>query len=79
MAIFSSVLVRLKPKRSLYSLEHESPGPDQSGGDQTGLVVGQTSLIPKKLKQFSKLIPTFLGTNLKFCPKQIGLVPTRPV
>ena len=59
----------------MLSLDHEAPGPDW----RIGLVGTRPVWFQQNLKQFSKLIPTTLGTYLQFCPKQTSLAPTRPV
>ena len=45
-----------------YSCEHETPGRDQSGGDQTGLKGARPVWFEQNFKQFSKLISTYLGS-----------------
>ena len=50
-------------------------GPNLFGPHQTGLVGTKQVWLQQIFYQFSKLIPTSLGTYLKFCPKQTDLAP----
>ena len=68
-----------------FSLEHETPGQDRSGRDQTGLVGAR----PVRLGQNYKYVPKDVGINFenylfflepnRSGPYQTGLVPARPV